>query len=178
MSLILERGRAAQIAVVTRDFEATVQQWATLLGAGPFFCGEFVNRDYLYRGDRADCATEVAFGYLGDMQVQIVAQTCDTPSIYSEILGLSERTPLFHHMLILTDDIDADIARYAQHGIGVAALVEPQGMKVAFMDSVPQLGVIVEFFQMSPYFDDFFTRAHRAHLEWDGSDPIRRHPLV
>lgn len=177
-SIILERGRAAQIAVVTRDFEATVQQWATMLGAGPFFCGEFVNRDYLYRGQLADCATEVAFGYLRDMQVQIVAQTCDTPSIYSEILGLSEATPLFHHMLILTDDIDADIARFAAGGIGIAALVEPTGMKVAFMDSVPQLGVMVEFFQMSPYFDDFFTRAHQAHLEWDGSDPIRRHPLV
>lgn len=166
------------MAIVTRDFEGTVQHWATLLGAGPFFCGEFVNRDYCYRGQRADCATEVAFGYLRDMQIQIVAQTCDAPSIYSEILGLSNGAPQFHHMLILTEDIDADIARYASRGIGVAALVEPPGMKVAFMDSVPQLGMMIEFFQMSLYFDEFFTRAHRAHLEWDGLDPIRRHPLV
>jgi hypothetical protein len=177
-ALILQRGRAAQIAVVTRDFEATVAQWATMLGAGPFFCGEFTNQDYLYRGERSTCRTEVAFGFLRDMQIQIVAQLDDTPSIYTEILDLNPATPGFHHVLILTDDIDADIARFNRAGIGTAALVEPDGMKVAFMDSMARLGVIVEFFQMSPYFEDFFARAHRAHLDWDGRDPIRRHPLT
>ncbi|MFV0644059.1 MAG: VOC family protein, partial [Sphingomonadaceae bacterium] len=159
---ILNKGRIAQVAVITRDFEKTVHDWAKLLGAGPFFCGEFVNRDYYYRGRQENCAVDVAFGYLHDMQIQVVAQKCDTPSIYSEVLDLSPSTPMFHHTLYLTDDIDTEIARYAEEGVEVAALFEPKGMKVAFMDTIPRLGVMVEFFQMSPYFDDFFTRAHRA----------------
>jgi hypothetical protein len=148
-----------------------------LLGAGPFFCGNFVNRDYLYRGQRSTCEIEVAFGYLKDMQIQIVRQIDSTPSIYTEILDAHPGNVAFHHTLFLTDDIDADMARFEAAGMATAALMEPEGMRVAFMDSVPRMGAMVEFFQMSPFFEDFFTRAHQEHCRWDGRDPIRRHPL-
>lgn len=176
-SVILQRGRIGQIAVVTSDFERTILDWVNLTGAGPFFCGTFNNENYLYRGQRSSCEVEVAFGYLQDMQIQIVAQLDDTPSIYTEILDAAGGKIAFHHLLLLTDDIDADLARYANMGIEPAAYMQLKGMRVAFMDTVQQAGTIIEFFQMSPYFEDFFARVHQSHLTWDGRDPIRRHPL-
>ena len=175
--LVLQRGRISQVACVTRDLDKTVTDWARLTGAGPFFCGEFLNKDYSYRGSISSCLIDVAFGFLGDMQVQIAAPLDDQPSIYQEILDRCGGGVGVHHLLFLTDTIEAELDRFDLLGIGVAADVKFPGMHVAFLDTVEELGFFVEYFQMSPYFDEFFQKVHKAHLEWDGTDPIRRHPL-
>jgi len=175
--LILQRGRISQVACVTSDLEGTAMDWVRLTGAGPIFCGQFLNKDYSLRGVTSTCLIDVAFGYLGDMQLQIVAPLDDEPSIYSEILERCGGGVGMHHLLVLTDDIEVDLAAYREKGVGVAAEVKLLGMHLAFLDTVEELGLFVELFQMTPYFDDFFPKVHRAHLEWDGKDPIRRHPL-
>jgi len=174
---ILTRGRVAQIACVTTDLARTAADWSRLTGAGPFYCGKFFNAGNLYRGESRDFWLDVAFGYLGDMQIQIAAPVDEGPSIYHEIIDRNGGGVGFHHTLVLTDDIAADKQRFAHMGVGIAAEVKLSGMHVVFFDTIDQLGFFVEYFQMSSYFDDFFVKAHREHLAWDGADPVRHHPL-
>jgi methylmalonyl-CoA/ethylmalonyl-CoA epimerase len=166
-----------QIAFVVRDFEKTVLDWALLTGAGPFYCGDFKLENFTYRGRPASCHTTVGLGYLGDMQIQIVRQNDDSPSIYKEILDLNPGRSAVHHVLSITDDIDAILERHRTAGIEVASYVEILGMRVAFLDTVDRLGVIFEYFQRTAFHDDWFRKIHAAHVAWDGKDPLRGHPL-
>ena len=140
---LLSRNRISQIAVVVRNLEHAVHEWARLYGAGPFFCGRFDLKGYQYRGQPASCGTDVAFGYLNDMQIQLVTPCDDQPSIYKEILERSPGTDAFHHVLILTDDMDKELERHRSLGIKLASYVEmPPGMRVAFFDTVQELGFL------------------------------------
>ncbi|MFZ4604064.1 MAG: VOC family protein [Caulobacterales bacterium] len=174
--LIFQRHRASHIAVVTRDFDRVLDHWVKLVRAGPFFVSRYENH-YEYRGRPATCLTKVAFGYWKDMQIQVVTQLCDTPSIYTEVLDERDKTATFHHVLTLTDDLDADMAHYAAHGIQPAAYFAPSEMRIAFMDTIPVLGLMMEIYQVQPRLLAFFKAAHKAHQEWDGRDPVRAHPL-
>jgi hypothetical protein len=175
---ILTRGRVAQIACVTTDLNKTANKWSRLTGAGPFYCGKFLNDGNIYRGEQFGFELDIAFGYLGDMQIQIAAPLDDSPSIYQEIIDRNGGGVGFHHTLILTDDVEADKRRFQDMGIAIASEFRSSKMHVVFFDTVEELGFFVEYFQMSPYFEDFFTRAHKDHLAWDGVDPVRRHPLT
>lgn len=175
---ILTRGRVSQIACVTKDLAGTAAEWSRLTGAGPFFCGKFFNEGNIFRGQKVDFWTDVAFGYLGDMQIQIVAQLDDCPSIYHEITERNRGGVGFHHTLILTDDMEAEKRKFQEFGIAIASEFRSETMHVVFFDTVEQFGFFTEYFEMNDYFDAFFTKAHRAHLEWDGQDPVRRHPLT
>ena len=174
--IIFQRNRASHIGVVTRDFDTTVKHWNTLIGAGPFYVSKYQN-EYDYRGAKSSCLTKVAFGYWKDMQVQIVAQLCETPSIYSEILDKCPDAPTVHHILTLTDNFDGEMERYASLGVEQAAYFNPAQLRIAFMDTRPLLGVMMEIYEARAGSLNLFKLAHEAHLAWDGKDPIREHPL-
>jgi len=174
---ITATNQVSQISFVTRHFEKTIKEWARITGAGPFFCGDFALENYYYRGKTSSCRTTVGLGFLGDMQIQIVTQNDNNPSIYKEILDRNPHGDAFHHILALTDDIDGDLERYKKLGVELASYVEIKGMRVAFFDTIGQLGFMMEYFQRTQFHDQWFRQIHQAHLNWDGKDPIQSHPL-
>src|SRR4051812_6252876 len=97
-------GPIMQLAFVPADFDACLKFWIETMGAGPFFLIEHVKLENLkYRGAAADIDFSMVVGYWGDLQIELIRQHNDTPSIYST--WRKEGREGLHHVCLLVDEM-------------------------------------------------------------------------
>jgi methylmalonyl-CoA/ethylmalonyl-CoA epimerase len=164
-------GPVMQIAFVPSDFDAAIAHWTQMMGVGPFFLIENIALENVrYLGEPSDCVFTIALAYWGDMQVELIRQENDAPSIYRGCEGGA-----LHHTCILTDDINR--ARTIAIGAGATILVEAKvgdDGAVLYVDTGGGPGSIVEILQPASGSDALFALIKDASVGWDGSDPVRR----
>ena len=169
-------GPPRQIGLVVPDFDAALEYWTTVMGAGPFFITRKVQfENYRYRGQLADAPTvSLAFGQFGAMQVEIIAQHDDLPCGYNDYLHSGARGPQhFAHWF-------ADRASFEQAGRELC----DRGFKVrhaggdairfAYFSLGDGIYPEVEIAEaLSPMAGDWVKQIADAHVNWDGSAPLR-----
>ena len=123
-----------QQAYVVSDLDASVRRWSDLFGAGPFAIRwHHVAPRFTYRGTPAQADVSYAFGYLGDVQVQLIQQHDDTPSIYRDMYGPDEEG--FHHVACLVHDFAAARQHFLDHGFELACELWTGGVDAAYFDT-------------------------------------------
>jgi methylmalonyl-CoA/ethylmalonyl-CoA epimerase len=169
---IAQIGPVMQIAFVPDDFDAALEHWTKVMGVGPFFLLENMQLDeMLYRGAPSDCVFTLALAYWGDIQIELIRQENDAPSIYRDY----PNGGAMHHVCILTDDI-AQARRMALEA-GAELLVEAKvgaDGGVIYVDSKGYPGGIVEVLQPATGSSDLFAMMREAARGWDGSNPVRK----
>ena len=165
-------GPVIQIAFVPPDFDAALKHWIQVMGVGPFFLLEKMALEGLtYRGQPSDCVFTVAIGYWNDLQVELIRQDNDSPSIYRDFSNHGA----MHHVCLLTDDLAA--ARASAVAAGAEMLVEAKigaDGGVFYADARGCPGSIVEVLQPATGTLDFFAMMREAARGWDGAHPVRR----
>lgn len=164
-------GPVMQFAFVPKDFDAAVRHWTETMGVGPFYLIEnnFLE-DGKYLSDPYHCVFSIAIAYWGDMQIELVRQENDAPSIYRGAEGEA-----LHHTCILTDDI-VEARRIAEEA-GAKVLVEGKvgaDGHVLYVDTGGGPGTIVEILQSATGTDGLFAMIKAASVGWDGSAPLRK----
>lgn len=167
-------GEVMQLAYVPDDFDAALKFWVETMGAGPFFALDHVAlEDVRYQGKPANIDFSLVLGYWGDIQIELIRQHNDTPSIYKS--WRDEGREGLHHVCILVDDMtvarsavaDAN-ARIAQEG------KVPGGGEVIYVDMGGGPGTMVEILKPAPGGREFFAIMRDAAKNWDGKNPIRK----
>lgn len=129
--------------------------------------------DPVYRGAPSDVNITAALSYNGSMCVEVIEQSNDSPSVYSEVM--STRGPGFHHWGVMTENFDEEISRYEKLGYPLAWSGKVViGGRFAYMDSFETLGGMVELIELTPVVQELFEGLQAAASDWDGSDPVRR----
>lgn len=164
-------GPVMQIAFVPEDFDAALNHWTDKMGVGPFFLLENIElANSTYLGAPNGCVFSIALAYWGDIQVELIRQENDAPSIYRDAKG-----PNVHHTCVLTSDIAS--ARALALASGAKILTEgdvaPDGA-VLYVDTGGGSGSIVEILQPASGTQAVFDMIRNAALDWDGRDPVRR----
>jgi methylmalonyl-CoA/ethylmalonyl-CoA epimerase len=164
-------GPVMQFAFVPKDFDAAVRHWTETMGVGPFYLLENnLLGDGKYLGEPYHCVFSIAIAYWGDVQIELVRQENDAPSIYKGAEGEA-----LHHTCILTPDIEA--ARKIAADAGATVLVEGKvgaDGYVLYVDTGGGPGTIVEILQMASGSEGLFAMIKAASVGWDGSEPLRR----
>jgi hypothetical protein len=161
-----------QHGYVVRDLEASLAFWRKTMRAGPFFVVDNALEGLTYRGRPTSVTWTTALTYRGDMLIEIIRQTDDSPSIYRE--QLDARGPGFHHFMLKTLDFDATLARFERGGCPAAfGRMGPGEERFMYVDARESLGCFVELYDMLPGTLDLFGRIREAHETWDGKDPVR-----
>ncbi len=164
-------GPVMQIAFVPADFDAAIVHWTGVMGVGPFFLIENIALEGMrYLGNPSDCIFTIALAYWGDIQVELIRQENDAPSIYQGCEGGA-----LHHTCVLTDDIEE--ARSIAEAAGASVLVEAkvgEDGAVLYVDTGGGPRSIVEILQPASGSDALFAMIKDASVGWDGSDPVRR----
>ncbi len=164
-------GPVMQIAFVPDDFDAALHHWTKVMGVGPFFLLENIQlEDSRYLGAPNECVFSIALAYWGDLQVELIRQQNDAPSIYRGVAGQG-----LHHTCLLTNDIVA--ARSIAEAAGANLLVEGKvgaDGAVIYVDTGGGPGTIVEILQPASGMLDLFAMIREASRGWDGSEPLRR----
>lgn len=169
-------GSVVQLGYIVANIDDGVAAWLDR-GAGPFFRTRFDLAGQLFRGAPIEAEIEVAVGYQGDMMIELIQPLGEANSIYSEFART--RSVGLHHVMLATVDMDESLTRDAARSAAIIASGNIPGFgRAAFSDTLATLGHYVEYGEWSPSVLAAIAGFRRAHLGWDGRDPVRPYPTV
>ncbi|ONM48062.1 VOC family protein [Nocardia donostiensis] len=159
-----------QVGYVVADLDAGIQQWVEHTGIGPWTVFRGAKLDGRYAGRDTTVTMDVAMGYTGELQIELMQITSSTPSPYANETGVPKLGP--HHIAWITDDLDASVAQARERGLDVLFAAEGPGTKIAYLQSAAEPGVVFEYIQ-SDGMREMVAHGIEQARTWDGSDPVR-----
>jgi hypothetical protein len=164
--------RFFQLGHVVDDVVTSARRWAEVFGVGPFHVLPVVEQIMTLRdGGKQPLRVQVAVAQAGPVQIELIQQHCDTPSIYRE--WSRGGTSAFHQLATVTNDYDAKTAHLRSLGYPVAAESAGGGLRVAYVDTVDAFGFYTEVVEGTAGFLDQLAAIAATCAAWDGRDPVR-----
>lgn len=162
-------GAIVQVGYLVENLDDGIKSWADRLGVGPWTVFRNVTMNGTYRGEPTSVMIDVALGYQGDVQIELIEPTNAAASPYRDASG-AVLTGI-HHLAWLVDDLDAEAAKLTATGLEARFVAANEGARVIYFGAADAPGVLYELIE-SPV-----TREHIAHgiaatRAWDGKDPI------
>ena len=167
-------GPLRQMGYVVRDIDAAMRHWVDACGVGPWFYAERLPLfAFSYRGVRHDgIHLSIALANSGDVQLELIQQRCETPSMYRDFLAAGHEG--LQHWSSWPEDYDALYERAVANGYAVGQEGDgPRGRFVYFANE-GHPGTVIEMAHLTPTRRRIFDRIRAAAQGWDGHDPIRR----
>jgi len=166
-------GDIRQNGYVVRDLEAAMRHWIDVLGVGPFFyIPEVKTETFSYRGAPSDPRISIALANSGDLQIELIQQHNDEPSMYKDFLDAGREG--LQHVSSWEEDLDAAISRIeaAGHTIAQSGAIEG-GIRFVYFDTELHPGTVFEVSNLAGPLAALPQMVADAARDWDGSDPIR-----
>jgi hypothetical protein len=164
-------GAVRQIGYIVRDLDHAVASWLSL-GVGPWYVLRAVPQSALYRGQPCAVTLSVAFANSGDLQVELIQQEDDTPSIYTEFLASGREG--FHQLAWWATDFEAAVRDAQAAGWPLVWSGGERGVtRYAYLEPPAGAATIIEIMEVTAATDGMATLVREAAAGWDGSEPIR-----
>ena len=169
-SEVLE-GPIRQIGYVVRDLDAAMRSWCAL-GVGPWFTIRNLEQKGRYRGERCDATISIAFANSGPMQIELIQQHGDTPSIYREFLAAGGEG--YHQLAWWVADFDAMMQKATAAGWPIVWSGEGGDTKFAYFELDPRISTVIEVTELNDATRGLAELVASAAEQWDGvTDPVR-----
>ena len=138
---------------------------------GPFFLFERVAfKEAWYRGQPAtDIDLTVAIAYWGEVQIELIRQRNQVPSIYTDFEA--QGATGLQHMGVMSEDLDADLARLKAHGVRRCSTAAPPACASPTSNTDHHPGGMVELIEATPKARAFFERIRRRRATGTGATP-------
>ncbi len=165
-------GPIRQVAHVVDDLHASLGEWLRV-GVGPWLLMPELTMDGChYRGRPTAPRVSIGFANSGDLQVELIQQHDDAPSIYREFLDSGRRG--FHHVAFWTEDFDRTVAASEAEGWPVVHGGSSGGVvNFAYVDAGGMVSPVIEIMELNATTRWMAETVRRAAEEWDGSEPVR-----
>lgn len=132
-------GEIRQFAFIVTDIDAAMDYWANVLGIGPFFIKrKIVLNDFIYRGKSAvSPSISIALANSGAMQIEIIQQHDEKPSIYQEFLASGRRGLQHVSSWVTRDEFDTRKSSLLAAGVELAqeGRIPSSGVRLAYFDT-------------------------------------------
>jgi hypothetical protein len=162
-----------QLAYLVKDVREAALRHSALFGSGPFFAIEYPVLKVIHRGREAIYSHSVALGQWGTMQLELLQNNGDGPSILEDMYPKASGRTGLHHMAIFVKDLEEAVATFKQQGYPEAMRVSrPSGLNVSFLDTVSKLGHFVELYEPRPAHIALRAELAKAAQGFDGSRPL------
>lgn len=160
-------GPIRQSGYLVDDLEGAIDHWTRTLGVGPFFVlADVAMVDPVYRGRPCEARIDIALANSGNLQIELVKQTNDAPSIYREWLDLGNLG--LHHVGFFVDDIEACVA-----ALDPVPERLQHGRNFCYIDTEAHPGTIAELIALDQGMRGLFDSIRSASVDWDGTEPVR-----
>ncbi len=165
-------GPIRQNAYLVDDLQAAVRPWLRA-GIGPWFVlRSLTQTDSEYRGEKTAPVVSIAFANSGDLQIELIEQEDDSPSIYREFTDNGHHG--FHHVAFWSEDFDGTVAGAVAAGWPVVHHGTGGGIaKFAYLDAGGFTSTVVEIMELNEVTTWMTTMVREAARDWDGRDPVR-----
>jgi hypothetical protein len=167
-------GPIRQIGYVVTDLDRALDSWVAL-GVGPWYVIREMPQRVTYRGEPCAVTLSLALANSGDLQVELIHQHDDTPSIFTEFLHSGR--PGFHQLAYWTDDFEGTMGSVAEAGWPVVwnGASGPGGAvtRFAYVEPPDSPAAVIEIMELSAATEGMATFLREAAAAWDGRDPVR-----
>jgi len=153
-----------------------MQHWVKVIGVGPWFYAPSVPvQNFQYRGKPSAMVLSVALANSGPLQVELIQQRNDEPSIYRDFVAAGKLG--LQHVAYWTEEYDVVMARAAANGLFpvMSGDVGAKG-RYCYFDTELHPGSVVELSETVGPKGRMFRMIREAAQGWDGSDPVRPFP--
>lgn len=164
-------GPIRQIGYVVPDLDQALASWVEL-GVGPWLVIRGLPMSARYRGEPCETTLSLAMSNSGEMQIELIYQHDDTPSIFTEFLA--DHGPGYHQLAYWTEDFDATMKAVAVAGWPVVwSGGEDLGVRFAYVEPPNSPARVVEISELTEGQAAAAKFIRDTAANWDGSDPIR-----
>ncbi len=165
-------GPLRQMGYVVRDIEGAMRHWIDVCKVGPwFYVDKLAIRDFRYKGQPGDPHLSIALANSGDVQVELIQQRDDTPTMYQDFLSAGHEG--LQHFSTWPENYDEIYQAALKAGYTVGQEADsPRGPFVYFLDE-GHPGTVIEMAELNEARRRIFDGVRAAAVDWDGSDPIR-----
>jgi Glyoxalase/Bleomycin resistance protein/Dioxygenase superfamily len=163
--------RFFQLGFLVEDLLDAAATWARVFGIGPFHVLPIADQHSTYRGEPAIVTIQVAVAQAGPVQIELIQQHCDRPSIFQE--WHRGRVSGLHQLCTVTPDYEGRKDHYEQLGYELAAESNNGGYRVGYFDTAADFGFYTEVVETTPKFIAQLDRISKTCAAWDGTDPVR-----
>jgi Glyoxalase/Bleomycin resistance protein/Dioxygenase superfamily len=165
-----------QLAYVVRDLDAALKYWTETLKVGPFFLLEHCPlENQKFYGKPSNVDATLALGNSGALQIELIFQHNDEPSVYKEFLDAGRVG--VHHFGLMPVDYQATCHHYRALGHAAAFECTVGGAPLVYFDTVKTVGHYIELWDNSEVFKKMFQTVEDAAKGWDGKNAVRKLPL-
>jgi hypothetical protein len=166
-------GSCRQIGIVVRDIESAMKHWIEVCGVGPWFYTEkLVITEFSYRGTRHDdLHISIALANSGDVQLELIQQRCQTPSMYRDFLAAGHEG--MQHWSSWPTDYDARLKQALASGYTIGQQGDSPRGRFVYLWNEGHPGTVIEMADLTAGRERIFTGVRDAAAHWDGKDPIR-----
>jgi Glyoxalase/Bleomycin resistance protein/Dioxygenase superfamily len=166
-------GPIRQNAYLVRDLRQAMDAWLGI-GVGPWYVlASFPQADSWYRGQATAPVVSVAFANSGALQVELIEQEDEQPSIYKEFLDGGRVG--FHHIAFWSEEFATSVGRAEAAGWPVVHRGTGGGIaQFAYVDAGGFTSTVVEIMELNDITRAMTAMVRDAAVDWDGKDPVRR----
>ncbi|BBY41759.1 VOC family protein [Mycolicibacterium celeriflavum] len=164
-------GPIRQIGYVVTDIDRAIESWLEL-GVGPWFVMRNLTLAARYRGEPCEITQSLALSNSGDMQLELIQQHSEAPSIFTEFLDASGEG--FHQFAYWATDFDETMQAVARAGWPVVwSGGEDVGTRFAYVEPPSSPAQVIEIMELNEVNSGMAQFVRGAAENWDGSEPIR-----
>lgn len=170
--------KIVQLGFVVTNLREAAMEWTRRFGIGPWFYWEHLGgRDYRFRGEPSEPDISTAMADWNGIQIQLVQQHDESPSIHTEWLSTHGGAPGLNHIAVAVDDFEGELARRAERGETPLSEAGTPVNNVFYHWGDWNLPGI-EFSERQPpaIVERLYSTVAEAAKDWDGTDPWRPMP--
>lgn len=128
---------------------------------------------FRHRGQVSDVKLSIALANSGDLQIELIQQHNDAPSMYREFLDAGHEG--LQHMSYWTTEYQKlyDHALQLGYKVGHEGAIGGEQGRFAYFDTQAHPGTVIEISDISGSKGKTFAHIRKAAQSWDGTNPIR-----
>jgi Glyoxalase/Bleomycin resistance protein/Dioxygenase superfamily len=167
-------GPIRQLGYVVSDIANEMDHWIKVAGIGPWFYVEnFLVPEFKYDGrPHAPLEVSAAFSNSGDLQIELIQQRSNTPSMFTEFLGQGREG--LQHWAAWPDNYDEVYERAIASGYRVGQEGKTARGRFVYFRAGSRNAEAVELSEAPADGGGFRKMVRDAAIDWDGKDAIRR----
>ena len=164
-------GTIRQLGYVVENLDRAVEAWSSGLGVGPWTVIRNIPLHSSYRGTSSQPLIDIALGYRGEMQIELIKQNNDAPSPYRSFIEREQYG--LHHTAFVSEQIHDDVRLLQQAGLSLVCDINmPTGGRyVYFQSPVPGEQTFIELLEATAAMRQMFEQGIAAAAGWDGRSP-------
>lgn len=170
-------GEIRQLAFIVTDIDQAMNHWAKTLGVGPFFIKRRIAfSNFIYRGKPSTSpSVSIALANSGYVQIELIQQHDDAPSIYREYLEYAEGGLQHVSSWVTTQELLTRKAELVSRGYAIAqeCTIPSSGVQLVYFDTGnPSASFMFEMADlMEPDQYQRVLGVRSAHEQWSG-EPV------